>query len=232
MTSFSDHGARDRKNPAPEYRSESMLRPTGRSVADNGRIPSWELELHLKEYEKLKDEQISRIGFRDNLIYVTIATVGAVLSYALQSPEKYPAFLVLPPLCFALGWTYVTNYEKVTAIGDYLRDTLSQVFTSILTGAVFRWEEDHRLGKARRFRKVVQLLVDQVLFCGSGVGAIVAYLVLVDRPPLELQFLALIEAALVLLLSSQILRYAAVGVPNRYEMVGRGARTTKSRDAA
>ena len=31
------------------------------------------LEVHLKEYEKLEDEQISRIGFRDNLICVTIA---------------------------------------------------------------------------------------------------------------------------------------------------------------
>jgi hypothetical protein len=29
------------------------------------------LNLYLQEYGKLKDEQIQRIGFRDNLLYVT-----------------------------------------------------------------------------------------------------------------------------------------------------------------
>jgi hypothetical protein len=166
------------------------------------------IEVHLKEYDKLKDEQISRIGFRDNLIYVTIAAVGAVLSYAVQSPEKYAAFLVLPPLCFALGWTYLVNDEKVTAIGDYLRDTLSE---EVAVPRGFGWERDHRSDPPRRSRKLVQLLVDQVLFCGSSLVAIVAYLALVEDAPFELQLLAAAEAALVLLLSSQILRYAPIG---------------------
>ena len=33
------------------------------------------IDVYLLEFQKLKDEQIARIGFRDNLIYVTLGVL-------------------------------------------------------------------------------------------------------------------------------------------------------------
>jgi hypothetical protein len=38
----------------------------------------------IKEYEKLKDEQHKRIEFRDHMIYLTLATIGKVFSFAFE----------------------------------------------------------------------------------------------------------------------------------------------------
>ena len=43
------------------------------------------LEIFLKEYDKLKSEQAQRIGFRDNLLYVTLGIFGTVVSFAVSN---------------------------------------------------------------------------------------------------------------------------------------------------
>ncbi len=48
------------------------------------------VDIYLREYEKLKDEQIAQIGFRDNLIYATLVAIGGLLSFALASRARYP----------------------------------------------------------------------------------------------------------------------------------------------
>ncbi len=66
------------------------------------------LQLYLSEYNALKGEQSSRIGFRDNLLYVTLTLYGGIFSYAVTDiQQNYYAFLVLPWVCFVLGWTYL-----------------------------------------------------------------------------------------------------------------------------
>ena len=37
------------------------------------------LEIFFKEYDKLKTEQAQRIGFRDNLLYVTLGLFGTII---------------------------------------------------------------------------------------------------------------------------------------------------------
>lgn len=54
----------------------------------------------LAEYAQLKDEQRARIGFRDNLLYVTLAAVTAITAVTLQT--KHPELmLALPVVCRA-----------------------------------------------------------------------------------------------------------------------------------
>jgi hypothetical protein len=166
-------------------------------------------DVYLLEYEKLKEEQVSRIGFRDNLVYVTIAAVGAVLSFALKSPTRPSIFLVLPPLCFALGWTYLMNDQKISAIGQYLRGTLAPALQSEVRSApVLTWELAHRADDLRTSRKLIQWLVDEVLFCVTAVVGIAAYFVLTNGGSLALGSLAVVELMLMALLGVQIARYA------------------------
>ncbi|MDO0911655.1 hypothetical protein QQM39_12580 [Streptomyces sp. DT2A-34] len=132
-------------------------------------------QLLLTEYQSVKDEQKARIGFRDNLLYVTLAVVAAVIAAAAQA--KQPSMLLaLPPVCVVLGWTYLVNDEKISEIGRYVRGELGPRLAR-LAGAegAFGWEDFHRGDTRRVSRKVVQLVVDLLAFCVVPLSALVVY---------------------------------------------------------
>jgi len=129
------------------------------------------LETYLKEYDSLKEEQRHRIGFRDNMLYVTLGAVGAVCAFALADPAHYFALLVVPWICVVLGWTYLVNDQKVSAIGEYIRVTIEPRIkeeTKASVERVFGWEEAHRADPWRYKRKALQLVVDELAFVASG----------------------------------------------------------------
>lgn len=173
------------------------------------------LDIKLAEYTKLKSEQVSRIGFRDNLLYVTLGVVGALCAYAMAGPQHRPALLLVPWACFVLGWTYLVNDEKISAIGRYLRDELGP---GLQTGVgvppaeqVLGWERAHRVDRRRFSRKCFQLFVDLIAFCASSAAALFAFVWL--EPGLDGPRLALVCAgsALVLMLAVWIWIYADLG---------------------
>ncbi|HEY9803387.1 MAG TPA: hypothetical protein V6D25_23790 [Leptolyngbyaceae cyanobacterium] len=177
-------------------------------MSDNQKI----LDIYLQEYDKLKDEQIKRIGFRDNLLYVTLGLFGGVISFAVSSKSNYYAFLVIPWVCIILGWTYVVNDEKISAIGRYIRLTLVKKIQQE-TGhseleSIFGWEIEHRSDKRRRQRKIEQLIVNLITFVISGVVALLAFWFLVPQPPSAIYILALLEFVLLLILGIEIFIYA------------------------
>jgi Ca2+/Na+ antiporter len=169
-------------------------------------------EVYLKEYEKLKSEQTQRIGFRDNLLYVTLGVFGAVVSFAVSNQANYYALLVIPWVCLILGWTYLVNDEKITAIGRYIRLTLAEKIKEHTGHAdiesIFGWEIAHRSDSRRRRRKIEQLIVDQITFVFSGIIALIAFWLLVSNPPLAVNILGLIELILLLILGVEIIIYA------------------------
>ncbi|NEO10247.1 MAG: hypothetical protein F6K51_33740, partial [Moorea sp. SIO3I8] len=106
------------------------------------------LQVFMLEYEKLKEEQAQRIGFRDQMIYITLGIFGGILSFALSNKTNSYALLVIPWVCLILGWTYLVNDEKISAIGKYLRLTLTEKIKA-QTGhtdleSIFGWEIAHR----------------------------------------------------------------------------------------
>lgn len=127
----------------------------------------------LYEYEKLKDEQLQRISTRDNLVYATLASIGAVL-FGVYQVGAIDLVLLLPPGCLALGWTYLVNDEKISAVGRYVRTELAPRLArcSEAGESVFGWEAFHRSDRRRRGRKLIQLAVDILIFCVPGVVAV------------------------------------------------------------
>ncbi|WP_369233182.1 hypothetical protein AB5J56_14815 [Streptomyces sp. R21] len=122
-------------------------------------------QLLLAEYQSVKDEQKARIGFRDNLLYVTLAVVAAVVAAAAQAKQT-SMLLALPPVCVVLGWTYLVNDEKISAIGAYVRGDLAPRLAELAdTDVVFRWETAHRGDTRRASRKVIQCGIDLLAFC-------------------------------------------------------------------
>jgi len=174
------------------------------------------LEVYLHEYEKLKEEQAQRIGFRDNMLYVTLGVFGAVLSFALSGKNNYYALLIVPWVCLILGWTYLVNDEKISAIGKYIRHTLMDKIKE-LTGntdkeSIFGWEIAHRSDPRREQRKIEQLIIDEITFVLSGIVALIAFWILVSQPPLVVNILSAVEFFLLVILAVEIIIYADLKV--------------------
>ncbi|MBE9009706.1 hypothetical protein IQ250_05760 [Pseudanabaenaceae cyanobacterium LEGE 13415] len=170
------------------------------------------LEVFLKEYDKLKTEQAQRIGFRDNLLYVTLGVFVAVISFALSNPSNFAALLIIPWVCLILGWTYLVNDEKITAIGRYIRLTLAEKVKE-KTGcsdseSLFGWEIVHRADEQRKRRKIEQLAIDEIAFVASGIVALGVFWVLVPQPGLAMRLLSLLELLLLIVLGIEIFIYA------------------------
>ncbi|MCW2858477.1 MAG: putative integral rane protein [Actinoallomurus sp.] len=114
--------------------------------------------LMVLEYERIKDEQRTRIGFRDNLLYVTLAAMATVI--AVSASARDPSYvLLLPPVSRILGWTYLANDEKISAIGRYIRGELAPRLAA-QTGddsVIFGWETIHRSDARRSPRKFLQV---------------------------------------------------------------------------
>ena len=176
--------------------------------------------LYLQEYTKLKDEQARRIGFRDNLLYVTLALFGTILSFALGEKANPYALLVLPWVSLVLGWTYVVNDQKISAIGRYIRYTLVEKVSDLRGKAdegvevesIFGWEIAHRIDKHRRRRKIEQLIVDEIAFVVSGIVALVALAFwnreMESQIHCSAQILGWIELVLLIILGVEIFIYA------------------------
>jgi hypothetical protein len=170
------------------------------------------LDIYLQEYEKLKDEQTQRIGFRDNLLYVTLGVFGTVLTFAVSNKANYYALLVIPWVCLILGWTYLVNDEKITALGRYIRLTLvekiKQQTGNTDTESIFGWEIAHRNDQRRKRRKIEQLIIDEITFVFSGIAGLVAFWLLVSQPHWAIQVLCWIELVLLVILGIEIIIYA------------------------
>jgi uncharacterized membrane protein len=169
------------------------------------------VDIHLAEYQKVKDEQIARIGFRDNLIYATLIAVGGILSYALSNPANSRAVLVLPLATVALGWTYLINDEKISALGRYIRTDLAQRVggsISVAIEEIFGWERTTSRDKGRLGRKIVQFVVNEALFVGSGLVALSTYLTTEPNIPGLFWIVAIVELVFLGVLAMEIAVYA------------------------
>lgn len=170
------------------------------------------LKVWMAEYDKLKTEQAQRIGFRDNLLYATLGVYGVIVTFAFGATPNYTALLVLPWVCIILGWTYLVNDEKISAIGRYIRLTLVEKVKD-KTGysdlnSLFGWEIAHRDDDRRKRRKIEQLVIDELTFVFSGIAALITFWLVVPQPALAANILAIIELILLIILGIEIIIYA------------------------
>ena len=168
----------------------------------------------IAEYEKLKDEQHKRIGFRDNMIFVTLGAIGAVFSFSLENPQYNIALLVLPFICITLGWTYLVNDEKISSIGSYLKKSLipkiSECGKNEKITLESNWEDYLKASTSRKQRKWIQLFVDLFIFCVSGILSLVAFYILREKLNVFYNILLGFEIILLIFLASQFIKYAEI----------------------
>jgi hypothetical protein len=165
------------------------------------------VDVLLTEYERLKEEQIHRISVRDNLIYANLLALAGVLAATIQI-KSADILLLLPPVSLVLGWTYVANDEKISAVGRYINSELALRLGRTFDAPVFQWEIAHRSDSRRLSRKISQLTINIVTFVVPGLVA-VAYLLGSNGRP-ALLVVAVAELAAIGLLAVQIVVYADI----------------------
>jgi hypothetical protein len=140
-----------------------------------------------------------------------------VLTLAMGEKANPDALLVLPWVSLVLGWTYIVNDQKITAIGRYIRYTLVDKISSLAGRAgadireiesIFGWEIAHRSDERRKRRKIEQLVIDEIAFVVSGVVALVAFWIQVHQMHWAAQILGWIELVLLVILGIEIFIYA------------------------
>ncbi|MFM9372118.1 hypothetical protein [Streptomyces sp. Da 82-17] len=165
-----------------------------------------ESKVLLAEYDRLKEEQKTRIGFRDNLLYFTLAAVTAVVAVTVHSGQPR-LLLSAPAICLILGWTYLVNDEKISAIGCYLRDQLGPRLGELSSarGAVFGWEVYHRNVAGRTMRKRLQTAVDLFTYLTLPMVCTIAFWSSLTAQPL-LVLISLVQTLALTVLGWQFLR--------------------------
>jgi len=170
-------------------------------------------ELLALEYDRLKEEQVRRIGFRDNLIYVTITAMAAIFGFAIQDLDRVQLLLAVCPAALVLGWTYLANDLKISAIGAYIRDHLGPQISSaagLADGQALQWEVSHYGDTDRNRRKIIQLGIDLLTFCVPSFAALVIYGVIADVTGWS-NSAGAVEALLTAALAAEMARSAELG---------------------
>ncbi|MET9340721.1 hypothetical protein [Nonomuraea sp. NPDC003804] len=178
--------------------------------------PEHAVKALLSEYDALKAEERQRIGARGQLLYATLTAVAGI-STVTTTVGQLGLLLLLPLAATVLGWVYVTNDHKITAIGRYLRDRLGPRLVGLIDDGssdidVFKWENYHREDPHRPSRKRLQRAVDLAAFCAPSLTALALLWLLGPHTPLVLIGSAAALAAVVVL-ATQIIRYADVAGP-------------------
>lgn len=179
------------------------------------------IDLILKEYETVKAEQAARIGFRDNLLYVTLTLIGGILAYTFSKENQGNglsalSLLILPWVSLIMGWTYLVNDQKITALGRYVRYTLTDQIARQLNlpekspeiEQIFGWEIAHRDDHRRKRRKIQQLIIDEITFVLSGIAALIGFYVKGATASYSLQLVCGFELILLVILGVEIVIYA------------------------
>jgi hypothetical protein len=169
----------------------------------NSKLLESTLEMYKSEYEKLKEEQLQRILYRDVTIPFSIFIGSAPFISSAFSKDaglySNNLLLLVPIICITLGATYVVNDERISVIGDYIKEDLRIEIYNFLHGKdvrnvpnvdekkklisdterFFGWESSPRRKANQRVRKISQLFVNLVVFIGSSLTALIVFLFLV-----------------------------------------------------
>jgi hypothetical protein len=132
----------------------------------------------LLEYEKIKDEQRTRISIRENLFYIALVVVGATFSALLTLSELAFGYLAVTPVMFIISNAYYYNDEMISRTNTYIRESLAPRLastTGLKREELFQWEGFVRRTHRVR-RRVYQFVANLILYPGAS-GASLAFFV-------------------------------------------------------
>ena len=162
-----------------------------------------------QEYAALKMEQLERIKQPDNFLNLNVAALAVATAIATQGAENGLIWLAVPWIALILGWAYLSNDDKVSAIATHLRST------SDPNNAIGEWESSEKGFIPRGLRRVAESSVFMVSFIFPCPVALALFLA--GRAPtsraasLGLTVISLIELLTALGLAALYVAHSALG---------------------
>ncbi len=131
------------------------------------------LNVIIAEFDKLKEEQVSRIQYRENLYYLTMLVAGGLIAASYGDVRIERSTIVLPIVLFIILTVYNNNDDKITAIGEYIENCLAKNTGQLLGEDMkyFGWEGYHREKSGRALRKFRHFISKIILFVGAPISA-------------------------------------------------------------
>lgn len=139
-------------------------------------------DVALAEYSALKAaEQSERIKTRDNLIYATLISVGALGAFIVQT-GTWHLLLAGPYPTLVLGWLYLSNDDVIARLRNYFRDSLRHDLAAQISPAVYgeqllRWESQPR-ARGWHMWRIGSLVFNVLVFIAPPAAALTAWAVL------------------------------------------------------
>ncbi len=84
------------------------------------------LTVLMNRYQALKAEQLKRVATRDNVLYLMVVSIGAVISLGSKQEISPYIYLIPPWICVLLGCVHVINDQKVVDLDALVADVLGQ----------------------------------------------------------------------------------------------------------
>lgn len=172
-------------------------------------------DVFVAEFQKLKDEQISRIAHRDRLFHLTLILLGGGLAIAYQNRGgAMLLLLLLPAVSYIAGMSHLACNRRISAIGTFLQSVLGPKIAQtekLQENEVFLWEAFVRNDPHRPGHIWSEEFTFFLLYVASGAGSIGLYIASVidgssPRPlsPMEVAG-CLFDAVLMLILFIQMI---------------------------
>ena len=166
------------------------------------------LNILLLEYDKLKEEQNSRISMRDSLIYISLGIFGAIFSFTMTNQSFMYTLLLIPPLSFILSWLYISNDSKILEIKKYIKNNLEPKIAKLFPDKIeiFEWEKTYRDNSFKKLKKVTQFLVEEITFSVSAISALITFFIFTKALSFILSLVVFID--IIFILISMIIIYS------------------------
>jgi hypothetical protein len=148
------------------------------------------VQAHLAEFAALRQEVLELIKWGDQLVFISLATSGALFSFAFSAtgagvvpPSRRLALYLIPALSTAIGGLWISNGLRIARISAYLRDVLApRVNASLATVSpntgdspaideVLTWESSHQRDMHRWSRRLFEGFAVVMSFFFTGVLA-------------------------------------------------------------
>lgn len=169
-----------------------------------------QLQAHLEEYRALRAEQTRKVSNQQNLTYLIIILLAAVIGVASSIPslerleikrELSYILLFTPILTSALVFLYLDHEVMVIRIGRYISKNLRKKVSRLtLASNLWEWDEYHRKESQKRlFTTGLIAFLSRWVLMSSTAGPLILYRALFP-PPYDIVQKTLLIADFILLL--------------------------------
>ena len=135
-------------------------------------IEQYRTDLHNKIEELLIAVGLNNRGLSNSFRDIFFELIDNIRKHTSEQTNAHISFR--KDLSFVLCWLYLANDRKISEIGTYISEDLSEKLSNLMgKEEVFYWESKHKTYSGRKIRKMIQYVVDLLVFAFPALGGMI-----------------------------------------------------------